>query len=85
MQDPKVPPHDYTAEQSVLGAVLIDKDAMIDVAEFLRPEHFYNDQHGMIFAAMVILFEAHEPIDVVTLTAALKTAGNLKAVGGRPM
>ena len=39
--DPKVPPHDDGAEQSVIGAVLIDKDAMIDVAEFLRPEHFY--------------------------------------------
>lgn len=82
MVDPKVPPHDETAEQSVLGAVLIDKDAMIDVAEFLRPEHFYSDLHGMIFAAMVALFEAHEPIDMVTLTAALKTAGNLKTIGG---
>ncbi|MEK9143367.1 MAG: replicative DNA helicase [Patescibacteria group bacterium] len=82
MVDPKVPPHDNTAEQSVLGAILIDKDAMIDVAEFLRPVHFYNDQHGMIFSAMIALFEAHEPIDVVTLTAALKTAGNLKTVGG---
>lgn len=82
MADPKVPPHDTIAEQSVLGAVLIDKDAMVDVAEFLRPEHFYNDHHGMIFGAMIALFEAHEPIDVVTLTAALKKLGHLKTVGG---
>ena len=82
MVDPKVPPHDDTAEKSVLGAILIDKDAMIDVVEFLRPEHFYSDQHGIIFAAMVTLFEAHEPIDIVTLTSALKSSGTLKAAGG---
>lgn len=82
MADPKVPPHDDTAEQSVLGAILIDKDALVNVAEFLRPSHFYNEQHGMIFAAMLSLFEAHEPIDVVTVTAQLKKSGNLKAVGG---
>ena len=52
MLDPKVPPHDDTAEQSVLGAILLDKDAMVDVAEFLRSEHFYKDAHAMIFDAM---------------------------------
>ncbi|KKU83823.1 MAG: Replicative DNA helicase [Microgenomates group bacterium GW2011_GWA2_47_8] len=81
MQDPKVPPHDAQSEQSVLGAILIDKDAMIDVAEFLRPEHFYADAHSVIYQAMIALFEAHEPIDVVTLTAALKKAGTLKIAG----
>lgn len=82
MANPKVPPHDLTAEQCVLGAVLIDKDAMIDVAEFLRPEHFYKDAHAMIFSAMLELFEAHEPIDVVTLTAQMKKAGTLQGIGG---
>ncbi len=80
--DPKVPPHDDLAEQSVLGAVLIDKDAIVDVAEFLRPEHFYKEAHGVIFSAMLRLFEQHEPVDVVTLTAELKKSGELKAVGG---
>lgn len=80
--DPKVPPHDETAEQSVLGAVLIDKDAMVDVGEFLRPEHFYKDAHGKIFDAMMTLYEAHEPIDVVSVTAQLKKDGGLKTVGG---
>ncbi len=80
--NPKVPPHDTAAEQSVLGAVLIDKDAMIDVAEFLRPEHFYKEAHGAIFAAMISLFEQHEPVDVVTLTAELKKSGALKMIGG---
>ena len=70
--DPKVPPHDDAAEQSVLGAILIDKDAMIEVAEFLRPEHFYKDGHAAIFGAMISLYEAHEPLDIVSVTAQLK-------------
>ncbi len=82
--DPKVPPHDEVAEQSVLGAILIDKDAMVDVAEFLRPEQFYKDSHGLIFAAMTALYESHEPIDVVTVTAQLKKDGKLKDAGGAP-
>lgn len=82
MVNPKVPPHDNTAEQSVLGAILIDKDAMVDVAEFLRPAHFYKDAHALIYSSMMDLYEAHEPIDVVTLTAEMKKAGTLKGIGG---
>lgn len=82
MADPKVPPHDEVAEQSVLGAILIDKDAMVDVAEFLRPAHFYKDSHAAIYGAMMELYESHEPIDVLTVTAQLKKNGGLKAVGG---
>lgn len=82
MADPRIPPHDEAAEQSLLGAILIDKDAIIDVAEFLRPEHFYKDSHAEIFKAMLELFEAHEPVDVVTLSAKLKKLGTIKNVGG---
>ena len=82
MNDPKVPPHDDVAEQSVLGAILIDKDAMVDVAEFLRPHHFYKDAHSYVYEAMMALYESHEPIDVVSLTAQLKSDGHLKVVGG---
>ena len=80
--NPKVPPHDDGAEQSVLGAILLDKDAMVDVVEFLRPNYFYKDAHAVIFGAMMALYEAHEPIDVVSVTAQLKGEGNLKKVGG---
>lgn len=82
MANPKVPPHDDVAEQSVLGAILIDKDAMVDVAEFLRPKHFYKDAHANVFDAMLALYESHEPIDVVTVTAQLKKDGKLKDTGG---
>lgn len=82
MQNPKVPPQDDVAEQSVLGAILIDKDAMIDVAEFLRPQHFYKEAHQVIYEAMMLLYEAHEPIDGVSLAAQLKKDGTLKTAGG---
>ncbi len=82
MLNPKVPPHDGAVEQSLLGAVLINKDAMIDVAEFLRPHHFYEEANSAIFEAMLGLYESHEPIDIVTVTAALKKNGTLKLVGG---
>lgn len=80
--DPKVPPHDDLAEQSLLGSILIDKDSLVEVAEFLRPGHFYSEKHGMVFQAMLDLFESHEPIDIVTLTAQLKKSGTLKSIGG---
>lgn len=80
--NPKVPPHDEVVEQSLLGAILIDKDALIAVAEFLRPEHFYNDANKAVFQAMLQLFESHEPVDVVTLAAQLKKDGTSKTVGG---
>lgn len=84
MADPRVPPHDEQAEQSVLGAILLDKDALMQVAEFLRPEHFYKESHGHVFDAMLTLFEAHEPVDAVTLQAQLKKNGTLKDAGGAP-
>ncbi|KKR29809.1 MAG: Replicative DNA helicase, partial [Candidatus Gottesmanbacteria bacterium GW2011_GWC2_39_8] len=51
--DIKVPPHDDESEKSVLGAILIDKDALAEVVDFLRPEFFYNDLHGMVYDAML--------------------------------
>lgn len=82
MANPKVPPHDDIAERSVLGSVLMDKDALIDVIEFLRPEFFYTDTHGQIFSAMLSLYEKHEPVDVVTVASELKKMGKIKQVGG---
>jgi len=80
--NPKVPPHDIVAEQSVLGAILLDKDAVVDVAEFLKPDHFYDERHGKIYQAMLSLFEHHEPIDTVTVVSELKKSGDLKHMGG---
>ena len=82
MQNPKVPPHDDSAEESVLGAVLIDRDAMIDVVEFLRSEHFYTEANGHVYSAMMNLYERHDPIDVVTVVNELKKLGTLTNAGG---
>lgn len=78
----KVPPHDLEAEKSVLGAILIDSSAINLVIEILRSEHFYAEEHRIIFASMLTLFEKHQPVDIVTLTAQLKQSGNLKKIGG---
>ncbi len=79
----KVPPQNLEAEQSVLGSLLLDRDAVVTVAEFLKPEHFYRQEHhGEIYAAILDLFEQREPIDLVTVSAELKKRGSYEAVGG---
>jgi len=78
----RVPPHSDEAEKSVLGALLIDKDAIISVVEFLRPEHFYQDAHSRIYKAILSLYEERQPVDIVTLTERLRKQKSLKAVGG---
>ncbi len=82
MPEARIPPHDEQAEASILGAILIDKDALSDVVDFLKPEFFYKDIHNYIYAAMLELFEKHEPVDIVTLTSKLKKTGKYKDVGG---
>ncbi len=79
----RLPPQSVEAEQSVLGSILIDRDAIIEVADFLKPEDFYRQAHGQIFSAMLDLSERREPIDVVTVADALDRGGALEAVGGR--
>jgi replicative DNA helicase len=83
MTSPKIPPHSEEAEKSVLGALLIDKDAVTEVAEVLRPEMFYNTSNGLIFEAMADLYENRDPIDVLTVSEKLKGGKNLSKVGGR--
>ena len=78
----KVPPHSTEVEQSVLGALLIDKDAITLISEFLRPAHFYNDNHAKIYEAILTLYEERHPVDLVTLTEALKKKKLLTEIGG---
>jgi len=80
-QNLRVPPHSQEAEQSVLGAMLIDKDAVIAVAEFLVPEDFYDGRLKDIYKACIDLYEERVPIDVLTVTEKLKKNKTLKEVG----
>lgn len=76
-------PSSEEAELCVLGSILIDNDAVLSVSEFLRPEHFYNENYGKIFEAMLSLFEDRMPIDLVTVSEKLKELGLLKKIGGK--
>lgn len=78
----KVPPQNLEAEQSVLGSMLIDREAIIKVADTLRPEDFYRDAHRVIYEAIIDLFEKSEAVDIVTLCDALQQRGKLEEVGG---
>ncbi len=79
----RLPPQSIEAEQSVLGAVLIDRDAIIEIADFLKPEDFYRQAHSRVYAAMLDLSERREPIDIVTVSEALERSGDLESIGGR--
>lgn len=78
----KVPPQSLDAEESVLGGVLLDSHALDRVVELMREEDFYRESHRKIFRAMVALSERGEPIDLITLTDALRSKGELQEVGG---
>jgi replicative DNA helicase len=78
----RIPPHSLQAEESLIGAVLIDKDAVVEIASFLKSRHFYDDRHVKIFNAVLELYEGRDPIDVVTVSEKLREAKQLKKVGG---
>jgi replicative DNA helicase len=79
----RLPPQSLEAEQSVLGAILIDKDAVVEVAEFLRPADFYRQANGQIYSAILELFERREPVDIVTVSETLERSEQLESIGGR--
>lgn len=78
----RVPPQNIDAEKSILGAVLLDKDAIIKIADILAPEDFYDNRHGLIFQAIVMLFNKRMPIDIITLSEILESTDQLDKVGG---
>src|SRR3990172_384743 len=78
----RVPPHSNEAEESVLGALLLNRDAVIAVAQFLKSEDFYDPRHREIYECAIALFEERVPIDVLTVSERLKKRKTLKQVGG---
>lgn len=78
----RLPPHNLEAEQSVLGSLLIDRDAVIRVASFLKPEDFFRSAHATIFQAIVDLYNRREPPDFVTVVDELERRERLEEVGG---
>ncbi len=78
----RLPPQNIEAEQSVLGAVLLENDAIASVIELLEPRDFYREAHKKIFTSMIGLYERNEPIDLITLTEQLTRKEQLESIGG---
>ncbi|KHF34952.1 Replicative DNA helicase [Paenibacillus sp. P1XP2] len=78
----RIPPQNLEAEQAVLGAILLQSEAMITAMERVQPEDFYDASHQLIYEAMIQLGEENQPIDLVTLTSRLQDKGQLEDVGG---
>lgn len=78
----KLPPQAIDLEEAVLGALMIEKDALTAVADILRPDSFYKESHVRIYSAIVTLFADSEPIDMLTVTSKLRSTGELELVGG---
>jgi replicative DNA helicase len=79
----RIPPQNLEAEQSLLGSLLLDKEAIIRVADILQPEDFYRDAHRFIFEAILDLFQKREPIDVLSVANRLQEVNRLENIGGR--
>ncbi len=78
-----IPPHNLEAEESLLGAILIEPEALLKVVDILQPEDFYKDAYKTIFEGMLELSEKHEPVDLLTLGNKLEERDVLKRIGGR--
>jgi replicative DNA helicase len=81
-QSAKIPPQNLEAEASLLGAILIDGDAIVKIADIISADDFYDQKHSYIYAAIKKLYDKHSPVDVLTLADQLKNDGNLEAVSG---
>ncbi|TSC95629.1 MAG: replicative DNA helicase [Parcubacteria group bacterium Athens1014_10] len=79
----KLPPQNIEAEQSVLGSLLIDKEAIVKIADIIKPDDFYKDINRIIFESMLSLYEKREPIDVLSLANILEEKNQLELIGGR--
>ena len=78
----KIPPQNLEAEMAVLGSMLLDEDAISVASEMLDSGSFYKDSHRKIFEAIISLYSANKPVDLITLTDALKKEETLEEIGG---
>jgi replicative DNA helicase len=78
----KLPPQAVELEEAVLGALMLEKDALTAVIDILQPKSFYRESHGRIFGAIQNLFQRSEPIDILTVTQELRRTGELEIIGG---
>ena len=80
--DGKLPPQAIELEEAVLGALMLDNEALSDTIDILKPEYFYKMEHQKIFDAIIVLFNESKPVDILTVIEQLKKAGELENIGG---
>lgn len=78
----KMPPQALELEDAILGALMLEKDALSAVIDILKPETFYSEQNALVFTAIQKLFEESKPIDILTVSAQLRSTGDLEKAGG---
>lgn len=79
----RISPQAVDMEEAILGAILLDKDAVLEVSDFLKEQCFYKDNHQKIYRECLRLFGNGDPIDILTISASLQAAGDLEKIGGR--
>ncbi|MEE2699822.1 MAG: replicative DNA helicase [Bacteroidota bacterium] len=80
--DGKLPPQAIELEEAVLGALMLDNEALSDTIDILKPEYFYKMEHQKIFDAIIVLFNESKPVDILTVIEELKKLGELENIGG---
>ena len=80
--DGKLPPQAIELEEAVLGALMLDNEALSDTIDILKPEYFYKMEHQKIFDAIIVLFNESKPVDILTIIEQLKKSGELESIGG---
>lgn len=79
----RLPPSNLDAERAVLGACLLDREALVDVTEFLSPDDFYDLNYRDVFNVIMDMVKSSRPVDMLTLSAELQNRGLLEKLGGR--
>jgi replicative DNA helicase len=78
----RIPPQALDLEEAVLGAMMLEQNALTNIVDILKPEVFYKEAHQKIFRAIFSLFSESEPVDILTVTQKLQKQGELETVGG---
>ena len=78
----KLPPQNTEAEQCLLGCLMLDKDAIVKVVDYIKSEDFYKGIHQDVYQAMAELYERSDPIDILSVSARLKERNKLEDIGG---
>ena len=78
----KIPPQAIELEEAVIGAILLEKEALIEIIDIIKPESFYKDEHTKIYKSVIELFADNKPIDILTVLEKLRSSGELENVGG---